>query len=151
MIKIGGVYTTVCQWEGILLQKYRHRNGRCIAILFKKGRGFDSSLLSQSEPPHLPQTPPSFPRHCTEEQKPQTSAKEPGRAKICWGGDAIITPDQPQQSLGLFRAEATKKSEKSLAASGQKMGNDQEPFNPHNLSTKYHWGRKHNLIKSQRI
>ena len=35
MIQIGGVYTTVCQEEGILLQKYRDRNGRCIAILFK--------------------------------------------------------------------------------------------------------------------
>ena len=32
---IGGVYTTFCQEEGILLQKYRDRNGRCIAILFK--------------------------------------------------------------------------------------------------------------------
>ena len=45
MIQIGGVYTTVCQQEGILLQKYRDRNGRCIAILFKsigvRGR-FDS-------------------------------------------------------------------------------------------------------------
>ena len=44
-IEIGGVYTTFCQWEGILLQKYRDRNGRCIAILFKsigvRGR-FDS-------------------------------------------------------------------------------------------------------------
>ena len=45
MIQIGGVYTTFCQEEGILLQKYRDRNGRCIAILFKgigvRGR-FDS-------------------------------------------------------------------------------------------------------------
>ena len=29
-----GVYTTFCQEEGILLQKYRDRYGRCIAILF---------------------------------------------------------------------------------------------------------------------
>ena len=35
MIQIGGVYTTFCQEEGILLQKYRDRNGRCIAIRFK--------------------------------------------------------------------------------------------------------------------
>ena len=35
MIQIGGVYTTFCQEKGILLQKYRDRNGRCIAILFK--------------------------------------------------------------------------------------------------------------------
>ena len=35
MIQIGGVYTTFCQAEGILLQKYRDTNGRCIAILFK--------------------------------------------------------------------------------------------------------------------
>ena len=45
MIQIGGVYTTFCQEEGILLQKYRDRNGRCIAILFKSirvGGGFNS-------------------------------------------------------------------------------------------------------------
>ena len=45
MIQIGGAYTTFCQEEGKLLQKYRDRNGRCIAILFKsirvRGR-FDS-------------------------------------------------------------------------------------------------------------
>ena len=35
MIHVGGVYTTFCQEEGILLQKYRDRMGRCIAILFK--------------------------------------------------------------------------------------------------------------------
>ena len=35
MIQIGGVDTTFCQKEGILLQKYRDRNGRRIAILFK--------------------------------------------------------------------------------------------------------------------
>ena len=46
MIQIGGVYTTFCQGEGILLQKYRDKNGRCIPILFKsigvRGR-FDPS------------------------------------------------------------------------------------------------------------
>ena len=35
MIQIGGVFTALCQKEGILLPKYRDRNGRCIAILFK--------------------------------------------------------------------------------------------------------------------
>ena len=35
MIQIGGVYTTFCQEEGILLQKYQDGNGRCIATLFK--------------------------------------------------------------------------------------------------------------------
>ena len=35
VIKIGGVYTTFCQEEGMLLQKYRDRNRRCILILFK--------------------------------------------------------------------------------------------------------------------
>ena len=48
MIQIGGVYTTFSQEEGILLQKYRDRNGRCIAILFKtigvRGR-FDSEFF----------------------------------------------------------------------------------------------------------
>ena len=44
MIQIGGVYTTFCQEEGILLQKYRDRNGRCIAILLKVSRsGVDST------------------------------------------------------------------------------------------------------------
>ena len=42
VIQIGGVCSTFCQEEGIVLQKYRDRNGRCIAILFKsigaKGR-----------------------------------------------------------------------------------------------------------------
>ena len=38
MIQIGGGYTTVCQEEGIPLQKYRDRNGMCIAILFKSIR-----------------------------------------------------------------------------------------------------------------
>ena len=35
VIQIGGVCTTFCQEEGILLQKYRDRNGRCIEILSK--------------------------------------------------------------------------------------------------------------------
>ena len=45
VIQIGGVYATFCQEEGIHLQKYRDRNGRCITTLFKnigvRGR-FDS-------------------------------------------------------------------------------------------------------------
>ena len=48
MIQIGGVYTTFCWKEGILLQTYRDKNGRCIAILVKsigvRGR-FDSPIL----------------------------------------------------------------------------------------------------------
>ena len=51
MIQIGGVYTIFCQEEGILLQKYRDRNGRCIAILFKnigvRGR-CDSPEISEN-------------------------------------------------------------------------------------------------------
>ena len=35
VIQIGGVYTTFCQEEGIRLQKYRDRNGRCITRRFK--------------------------------------------------------------------------------------------------------------------
>ena len=48
VIQIDGVYTTFCQEEGILLQKYRDRNGRCIAILSSKvlGSGVDLTLLS---------------------------------------------------------------------------------------------------------
>ena len=56
MIQIGGVYTTFCQEEVILLQKYCDRNGRCIAILFKsigvRGR-FDSPDVP---PPELTAT-----------------------------------------------------------------------------------------------
>ena len=52
MIQIGGVYSTFCQEEGILLPKYRDRNGRCIAILFKsigvRGR-CDSPEKSRTE------------------------------------------------------------------------------------------------------
>ena len=43
VIQIGGVYTTFWQEEEKLLQEYRDRNGRCIAILFKKYRGVDST------------------------------------------------------------------------------------------------------------
>ena len=50
VIQIGGVYSTVCQREGILLQKYRDRNGMCIAMLFKsigvRGR-FDSRTAGE--------------------------------------------------------------------------------------------------------
>ena len=60
MIQIGGAYTTFCQEEGILLQKYSDRNGRCIAILFQsirvRGR-FDSPDYSwaalQCPPPAI--------------------------------------------------------------------------------------------------
>ena len=46
MIQIGVVYTTLCQREGILLQKYHDRNGRYIAILFKVlGSGVDLTEL----------------------------------------------------------------------------------------------------------
>ena len=45
MIQIGGVCTTFCQIEGILLQKYRDRNGRCIAILLQKYQGQGSVSL----------------------------------------------------------------------------------------------------------
>ena len=52
MIQIGGVYTTLCQEEGMLLLKYRDRNGRCIAILLKCiGSGVDVILLTKV--PHL--------------------------------------------------------------------------------------------------
>ena len=37
-IEIGGVYTTFCQKEGILLQKYRDRNARFIPIPFRSIR-----------------------------------------------------------------------------------------------------------------
>ena len=45
MIQTGGVYTTFCQEEGILVHKFCNRNGRCIAILsqsIKVGGRFDS-------------------------------------------------------------------------------------------------------------
>ena len=46
------ICTTFCQEEGILLQKHRDRNGRCIAILFKsigvKGR-FDYPEIYYTE------------------------------------------------------------------------------------------------------
>ena len=44
--KIGGVYTTFCQKEGIFLQKHRDKNRRCVAILFKSYRGQGSIRLS---------------------------------------------------------------------------------------------------------
>ena len=46
MIQIG-VYTTFCQEEGILLQKYRNRNGSVSRDTFQKhrGSGVDSTLL----------------------------------------------------------------------------------------------------------
>ena len=48
MRQIGGVYTTFfCQKEGILLQKHRDRNGRCIAILFKSIKVRDRNYSSE--------------------------------------------------------------------------------------------------------
>ena len=48
MIQIGGVYTTLCQKEGMFSQKHRNRNGRCIAILSKvSGPGVDLTLLKK--------------------------------------------------------------------------------------------------------
>ena len=46
-IQIGGVYTTFCQGEGILLQKYHDRNGRCVSRCFSKAWGswVDLALL----------------------------------------------------------------------------------------------------------
>ena len=44
--KISGAYNTFCKEGGILLQKCRDRNGRCIAILFKKYWGQGSIWLS---------------------------------------------------------------------------------------------------------
>ena len=62
-----GVYTTFSQKEGILLQKYRHRNVRCIAILFKsigvRGR-FDSPPSLTAVPWALP---PALPRRSPEQ------------------------------------------------------------------------------------
>ena len=43
MTQIGGVYTTFCQEEGILLQKYRDRNGMCKV----SGSGVDVTLLTK--------------------------------------------------------------------------------------------------------
>ena len=42
------IYATFCQEKGILLQKYRDRNGRCIAILFQSigVRGRSAQLLA---------------------------------------------------------------------------------------------------------
>ena len=46
VIQIGGVYTTFCKEGGMLLQKHRNRNERCIAIILFKSMGvrgrFDS-------------------------------------------------------------------------------------------------------------
>ena len=50
-IQIGGVYTTFNQEDGILLQKHRDRNRRCIAILSKvSGSGVDAALLMEGSP-----------------------------------------------------------------------------------------------------
>ena len=51
VIQIGGVYTTFCQEEGIRLQKYRDRNGRGIAILFKIANRQRSAHAANSHKP----------------------------------------------------------------------------------------------------
>ena len=50
MIQIGGVYTTFCQEEGILLQKYRDRKMGGVSRYFSKvlGSGVDSTLLRKA-------------------------------------------------------------------------------------------------------
>ena len=57
MIQIGGVYATFYQEGGILLQKYRDRNGMCIAMLLKvSGSGVDVTLLTKGPGPSLDKT-----------------------------------------------------------------------------------------------
>ena len=46
MIQSGGVYTIFYQKEGTLLQKYRDRNGRCIAMFLTSLGGQGSVWLS---------------------------------------------------------------------------------------------------------
>ena len=69
-MQIGGVYSTFCQGEGILLQKYRDRNWRSIAMLFEsigvRGRcdssekesGFQKRCLSFKGESNAPTPPP---------------------------------------------------------------------------------------------
>ena len=56
MIQIG-VYNSFYQEEGILVQKYRDRNGRCIAILFKaigvRGRCDSPELRPERPQPEM--------------------------------------------------------------------------------------------------
>ena len=54
MAQIGGAHTTFCQEDAILLQKYRNRSGRRIAVLFKSIRvrcRFDSSDNQEEDNP----------------------------------------------------------------------------------------------------
>ena len=50
VIQVGGVYTTLCQAEGILLQKYRDRNGIRITDTSQKyrGQGYEFQYEPQS-------------------------------------------------------------------------------------------------------
>ena len=51
MIQIGGVYTTLCQEEGILLQKYAMEMGGVSRYLSKvSGSGVDLTLLNIQHP-----------------------------------------------------------------------------------------------------
>ena len=50
-MQIGGVETTFCQEDGIHLQKYGDRNGRCPAILFKY-IGVRVDMTLQKQPLH---------------------------------------------------------------------------------------------------
>ena len=64
MRQIGGAYTAFCQEEGILLQKHRDRNGRCIAIILKvSGSGVDlRCVVAQASRLSFPATEPPDPR-----------------------------------------------------------------------------------------
>ena len=69
MIQIGGVHTTFCQEEGILLQKYRDRNGRCIMILSKsvgvRGRFYSPDFILLINSRGLIGYPEGWPKHRT--------------------------------------------------------------------------------------
>ena len=83
MIQIGDVYTTFCQAEGILLQKYRDRNGRCIAILFKnigvRGRcDSPEPCFGNPNPYNLSKKYGSTPPICTAVRPPFVSPYFPG-------------------------------------------------------------------------
>ena len=85
VIQIGGVYTTFCQEEGILLQKYCYRNGRCIAILFKsigvRGRfdSLDERSISES------------PGHSSSDRARQMQRDAERRAcEVAWSAHSVL-------------------------------------------------------------
>ena len=47
MIQVGGAYAAFCQDEGILLQKYRDRNGRCVLGLLYKALPLKPRIFSK--------------------------------------------------------------------------------------------------------